>query len=168
LLAGLQAVLDGGGQLSLAGVVRDSLVDLGGQGLIVRPDRPDQALAGAWPVSRERLPGELQPLADGGAAAGPQAGHRLLAAAREEASARAMLPSAGNAVQARLVPAMTENRTPSRTTSTAAAVAARASAILVCGYSIDPEQSMMMISALPSGSAPAGPDRRVRRRPRPR
>ena len=57
---------------------------------------------------------------------------------------------------------MTENRTPSRTTSTAAAVAARASAILVCGYSMDPEQSMMMISALLSGpsladTAPAGP-----------
>ncbi len=78
-----------------------------------------------------------------------------LAAALEEASARAMVPSAGNTGQARLVPAMTENRTPSRTTSTAAAVATRASAILLCGYSIDPEQSMMMISALPSGPAPA-------------
>ena len=32
-------------------------------------------------------------------------------------------------------------------------MAARASAILVCGYSIDPEQSMMMISAL--AGAPA-------------
>ena len=80
-----------------------------------------------------------------------------LATAREEASARAMLPSTGNTGHARLVPAMTENMTPSRTTSTAAAVATRASAILVCGYSIDPEQSMMMISALPPGSVPAGP-----------
>src|SRR5579872_554870 len=77
-----------------------------------------------------------------------------LAAARDEASARAMVPSAGNTGQARLVPAITENRTPSRTTSIAAAVAARASAILVCGYSIDPEQ-MMMMSALPSGPSPA-------------
>ena len=74
-----------------------------------------------------------------------------LAAAREDASAIAMRPSAGNTGQAVLVPAMTANPTPSRTTSTAAAVAARASAILVRGYSIDPEQSMMMISALPSG-----------------
>ncbi len=79
-----------------------------------------------------------------------------LAAALEEASARAMPPSAGNTGQARLVPAITANKTPSRTTSTAAAVAARASAILVCGYSIDPEQSMMMISAL-LAAAPPGP-----------
>ena len=50
------------------------------------------------------------------------------------------------------MPAITANATPSRITSTAAAVAARASAILVRGLPIDPEQSMMMISAL-SGSA---------------
>jgi hypothetical protein len=70
--------------------------------------------------------------------------------------ATAMRPSVGNTGQARLVPAMTANQAPSRITSMAAAVAARASAILVCGYSIDPEQSMMMISELPVWP-PAGP-----------
>ena len=83
------------------------------------------------------------------------------AAAREAWSATAMLPSMGNTGQARFVPAMTANQVPSRITSMAAAVAARASAILVCGYSIDPEQSMMMISALPcwppDGPAPENP-----------
>src|SRR5215831_1996221 len=51
------------------------------------------------------------------------------------------------------VPAITANATPSRITSTAAAVAARASAILVCGDLMDPEQSTMMISALPESAA---------------
>src|SRR5580692_10694021 len=85
-----------------------------------------------------------------------------LAAARDAAFAIVIVPLEGKTGQAVLVPATTANRTPSRTTSTAAAVAARASAIFVCGYSIDPEQSMMMISAAPSGpsaadAAPAGP-----------
>ena len=44
---------------------------------------------------------------------------------------------------------MIANQVPSLITSTAAAVAARASTILAGGWSIDPEQSTMMISALP-------------------
>ena len=44
-LAGLQALLDDLGQLGLAGVVRDLPVDPGGQGLVVGPHGPDQALA---------------------------------------------------------------------------------------------------------------------------
>ena len=72
------------------------------------------------------------------------------------ASATARLPSWGNTGCAWSVPATTANATPSRITSTAAAVAARASAILVCGDLMDPEQSMMMISALPWSAAAAG------------
>ncbi len=54
-----------------------------------------------------------------------------------------------------LVPATTANPTPSRITSTAAAAARRASAMFA--PDIDPERSMMMISAAPSPSAaPAG------------
>ena len=56
-----------------------------------------------------------------------------LAAARDAAFATAMLPSGGKTGQAVLVPAMTANPTPSRTTSIAAAVAARAWVILVGG-----------------------------------
>src|SRR5262249_34120747 len=44
---------------------------------------------------------------------------------------------------------MIANHVPSRITSTAADVAARASVILVFGTSMDPEQSTMMISAVP-------------------
>jgi len=56
------------------------------------------------------------------------------------------------------VPATIANQVPSRTTSTAAAVAARAAASLAGGESIDPEQSTMMISALaPLSGAGAGP-----------
>src|SRR5215831_14221146 len=74
------------------------------------------------------------------------------------ASATARLPSCGYTGCASWVPATTANATPSRITSTAAAVAARASAILVCGDLMDPEQSMMMISALPESAAgPGGP-----------
>jgi hypothetical protein len=50
---------------------------------------------------------------------------------------------------ARSEPAITAKATPSRITSMAAAVARRASAILVCGAPIEPDRSMMMISALP-------------------
>ena len=57
-------------------------------------------------------------------------------------------PSGGYTGQVVDVPATIANHVPSLTTSIAAAVAARASAILVGGKSIDPEQSMMMISAL--------------------
>src|SRR6201986_855684 len=73
-----------------------------------------------------------------------------LAADRDDALATAMLPSGGNTGQAVLVPATTANPTPSRTTSIAAAVATLAWDILVGGESIEPEQSMMMISALPA------------------
>src|SRR5215813_8241550 len=72
------------------------------------------------------------------------------------ASATARLPSCGYTGCASWVPATTANATPSRITSTAAAVAARASAILVCGDLIDPEQSMMMISAMPAPAAADG------------
>ena len=72
-----------------------------------------------------------------------------LASARVCGLAIAMVPLAGYTGLAKLVPAMTANHTPSLTTSTAAEVALRAWVILVCGTSIDPEQSMMMISALP-------------------
>src|SRR5215470_1038855 len=72
------------------------------------------------------------------------------------ASATARLPSCGYTGRASWVPATTANATPSRITSTTAAVAARASAILVCGDLIDPEQSMMMISATPPPASAAG------------
>ena len=65
-------------------------------------------------------------------------------------------PSGGNTGRAPVLPAITANATPSRITSTAAAVAARASAILVRGLPIDPEQSMMMISAPATSSAATG------------
>ena len=52
--------------------------------------------------------------------------------------------------------ATTAKATPSRITSTAAAVAARACSILVRGDLIDPEQSMMMISAPPELAPEAG------------
>ena len=55
-----------------------------------------------------------------------------------------------------LVPATIANRAPSLMTSTAADVAARAARILSGGKSIDPEQSTMMISALPSALSCAG------------
>ena len=55
-----------------------------------------------------------------------------------------------------MLPAITANATPSRITSTAAAVAARASAILVRGLPMDPEQSMIMISAPATSSATSG------------
>ena len=54
-----------------------------------------------------------------------------------------------------MLPSTTANQVPSVSTSTAAAVAARASMILDGGWSIDPEQSTMMISALPP-EAPSG------------
>src|SRR6516225_3355305 len=57
--------------------------------------------------------------------------------------------------KARSVPAITANATPSRTASTAAAAAARASTILLRGVLIDLEQSTMMISA--ELDAAAGP-----------
>src|SRR5215469_9070468 len=72
------------------------------------------------------------------------------------AFATARLPSCGYTGCASWVPATTANPTPSRITSTAAAVAARASAILVCGDLIDPEQSMIMISAMPPPASAAG------------
>src|SRR5216683_1487141 len=65
-------------------------------------------------------------------------------------SATARLPSDGKTGCALSVPEITAKATPSRITSTAAAVAWRASAILVRGALIDPEQSIMMISAEPS------------------
>jgi hypothetical protein len=72
--------------------------------------------------------------------------------------ATARPPSGGKTGTAWWVPATTANATPSRITSTAAAVAARASAILVRGLPIDPEQSTMMISALSASAAgPAVP-----------
>ena len=52
---------------------------------------------------------------------------------RDDALATAMRPSGGKTGQAVLVPATTANPTPSRTTSIAAAVAARAWVILVGG-----------------------------------
>ena len=55
------------------------------------------------------------------------------------------------------MPATTANAVPSRSTSIAAAVAARADMIFDCGTSIDPEQSTMMISAAPL-APPAPPD----------
>src|SRR5215467_2199529 len=65
------------------------------------------------------------------------------------ASATTRLPSEGKMGTAFSVPAITAKATPSLITSTAAAVAARACSILVRGDLIDPEQSMMMISAPP-------------------
>src|SRR5260370_21863031 len=70
LLTGLQPVLDGGGELGLAGVVRDPRVDLGGQGLVVGPDGPDQALAGhrgaRRPPGHQAHPGREHLLPDAG------------------------------------------------------------------------------------------------------
>src|ERR1700751_2979800 len=77
------------------------------------------------------------------------------AAARDGGLATAMLPSGGNTGQAVLVPATTANPTPSCTTSIASAVATLAWDILVGGESIEPEQWMMTISALPA--PPPGP-----------
>ncbi len=101
-------------------------------------------------AGREDLAGKLQPLPDRGAAA-------CLASARVCGLASAMVPLFGYTGLAKLVPAMTANHTPSRTTSTAAAVAVRAWVILLCGTSIHPEQSMMMISALPDPATAATP-----------
>ena len=44
-LAGFEAILDGLGELGLAGVVGHMPADPGGQRLVAGPDRPDQALA---------------------------------------------------------------------------------------------------------------------------
>src|SRR5271169_3204 len=44
LLAGLQTLLDGGGEFGLARVVRYPRVDLGGQRLVVSPYRADEPL----------------------------------------------------------------------------------------------------------------------------
>ena len=80
------------------------------------------------------------------------------AARRVAGPAMAIVPSAGNTGRAAVLPAITANATPSRITSTAAAVAVRASAILVRGLPIDPEQSMMMISAPADPAAASGTD----------
>ncbi len=89
----------------------------------------------------------------------PPLGRRLATArfadSRVCGSATARLPSGGKIAVAWCVPAITANATPSRMTSTAAAVAARASAILLGGAFIEPEQSTMMISALSAPGAGA-------------
>src|SRR5581483_1862448 len=70
-----------------------------------------------------------------------------LASARVASLAMAIVPFEGYTGHDWLVPATTANAVPSCSTSIAAATADLAEAIFVCGTSIDPEQSTMMISA---------------------
>jgi hypothetical protein len=62
----------------------------------------------------------------------------------------------GQTGRARQLPATTANATPSSMASMAAPVASRAWSIFATGSPIDPEQSMMMISAAPAVTS-AGP-----------
>jgi hypothetical protein len=62
----LEALLDCLGEFGLAGVVGDPRVDLGGQGVVIGPDRPDQALAEDLPTGHQAHLGGAHLLADPG------------------------------------------------------------------------------------------------------